>query len=194
MRFRHYDSLHVFTHVARYGSFSAAADSLSLTKGAISHQIRLLESVLGFPLFHRQSRGIALTGKGEALLAACLAGFTSIDETIEGLRTDQTSQLTLGVTTYFASRWLSQKLMHFMQLHPDVRLRLQPMVDLSDLEGEGIDLAIRWGNGNWAGVDAELLFCCPAWPCGDKKCAATSRGIGCRRGLRRFYIAPRQAI
>ncbi|MFT4728015.1 MAG: DNA-binding transcriptional LysR family regulator [Granulosicoccus sp.] len=162
MYFKHYDSLRLFTHVAGHGSFSAAAEPLNLTKGAIGHQIRLLESSLGFAVFHRKPRGVVLTSKGEKHFSTCVVSFTNIETVITDLKRSDSSKLTLGVTTYFASRWLSQRLMNFMQLNPDIRLSLQPMIDLSDLDGEGIDLAIRWSNGEWRDLKSQLLFSCPA--------------------------------
>ncbi len=188
MQFKHYDSLRVFTYVARHGSFSAAAQRLNKTKGAISHQIRLLETSLGFALFHRQPRGILLTSKGEKLLSTCLGSFATIEEVIENLRHPGTSQLTIGVTTYFASRWLSQKLMKFMQHKPDVRLRLQPMIDLSDLDGEGIDLAIRWGDGQWKALNSQLLFSCPAWPCGNQYALEQVQHLGLEEAFKQFTL------
>jgi len=165
--FKHYDALRVFSLVARHGSFSAAAQALHLTKGAVSHQIRQLESVIGFALFDRASRGITLTAKGETLLVSCDKSFSHLDDALDRLRSDTTVQVTLGVSTYFASRWLSPRLMRYMQIHPQVRLRLQPMIDLSDIDAHGIDLAVRWGNGNWQNQVSQLLFASPAWPCGD---------------------------
>lgn len=135
MRFKHYDSLRVFIHVAQHGSFSAAAEPLNRTKGAVSHQIRLLQSSLGFALFDRLPRGVKLTSKGEKLLSASIVSFTELEDVINNLQRPDHPQLTLGVTTYFASRWLSQRLMNYMQPNPELLLRLQPMIDLSDLEG-----------------------------------------------------------
>ena len=74
MRFRHFDSLRLFTIVAQHTSFASAADALCLTKGAVSHQIRVLESELGFSLFERKARGIVLTPGGRELLACANAG------------------------------------------------------------------------------------------------------------------------
>ena len=188
MHFKHYDSLRVFTHVARYGSFSAAAQPLNKTKGALSHQIRLLETALGFELFYRKPRGITLTPKGEELLSTCLGTFGTMEDVIERLRDSNTSHLTIGVTTYFASRWLSQKLMTFMQHKPDVRLRLQPMIDLSDLDGEGIDLAVRWGKGDWKDLKSELLFVCPAWPCGNETALRQVEELGLEAAFKQFTL------
>ncbi|MDA4847978.1 LysR substrate-binding domain-containing protein [Hoeflea poritis] len=169
MRFRHYDNLRVFTIVAQHGSFSSAADELRLTKGAVSHQMRQLEAELGFAVFQRHARGISLTSKGQELLATVQAAFENVEQRIAEMRHADNRTLTIGVTTYFASRWLSPRLMDFMRAHPGIRLRIQPMIDLQDLRGEGIDLAIRWGDGNWNDVAIERLFPCPAWPSGDRQ-------------------------
>jgi len=186
--FRHYDALRVFSIVAQHRSFSAAAETLHLTKGAVSHQIRQLEAAIGFALFKRASSGIALTIKGETLLTTCEKNFANFDDAITRLRSDTTVQLTLGVSTYFASRWLSPRLMHYMQIHPEVRLRLQPMIDLSELDKHGIDLAVRWGNGNWKNQTFQLLFACPAWPCGDERASRLVQEVGPTEAFKQFTL------
>lgn len=164
MRFKHYDALRTFTIVAFQRSLTAAAVELNLTKGAVSHQLRTLEEQLGFKLFDRLPRGMALTQKGEQLFHAARASFSSIDRQVESLRADGRRSVTLGLSTYLASRWLSPKLMGFLQAHPAIRLRVQPMIDLYDLERDGIDIAIRWGKGAWSDMPTERLFACPAFP------------------------------
>jgi DNA-binding transcriptional LysR family regulator len=167
MRFRYYENLRSFCVVARHGSFSAAAEELHLTKGAVSHQMRLLEEELGFSLFRRLARGVALTSKGQALLASAHVGFQSIESAIAELRDAGVRTLTIGCSTYFASRWLSPRLMTFLAAHSHIRLRVQPMIDQLALASEGIDLAIRWGDGRWSDQVIEPLFACPAWPTGN---------------------------
>jgi len=152
--------------VAFKGSLTAAAVELNLTKGAISHQLRTLEEQLGFRLFDRLPRGVALTQKGEQLFHAARAAFGAMDRQIDSLREDGRRSVTLGLSTYLASRWLSPKLMGFLQAYPAIRLRVQPMIDLYDLERDGIDIAIRWGKGDWTDIATELLFGCPAFPVG----------------------------
>lgn len=167
MIFRHHNNLRLFTVVARHDSFSSASEELNLTKGAISHQIRQLEAELGFALFERLPRGISLTLNGRELLATANLAFEGLERKIGELQHTRSRVLTIGMTTYFASRWLSPRLMDFMHRHPDIRLRLQPMIRLTDLSKEGIDLAVRWGDGSWDDVFTELLFLCAAWPCGN---------------------------
>ena len=163
MAFRSYDSLHVFDVVARRLNFTAAADELHLTKGAISYQIKRLESELGFPVFTRRHRGVALTQKGRVLAQTCQSLFGDLDSTIEGLRDNTAERITIGMSTYFASRWLSPRLMTFMADHPRFALRLQPLIDLIDLGAHDIDMAIRWGRGDWADLEIEPLLSCPAF-------------------------------
>lgn len=188
MRFRSHDALRAFALVARHSSFSAAAEQMHVTKGAVSHQMRRLENELGFPLFARNPRGITLSTKGQELLNAAQAAFVGIEAKIAELRQTETRALTIGVTTYFASRWLSPRLMDFMRLHPNVRLRVQPMIDLIDWQGEGIDLAVRWGDGAWRDMVIVPLFSCPAWPTGNADAFARVQSLGHEAAFRSFTL------
>ena len=188
MRFQHYDSLRVFAIVARHRSFSAAADVLNRTKGAVSYQIKQLEEALGFSLFERQPRGITLTSEGMELLGVAQSAFETVEQKISTLQRQENQALTIGMSTYFASRWLSSRLMQFMSSHPDIRLRVQPMVDLLDLKGEGIDLAIRWGRGEWRDMLIEPFLPCPAWPTGNAAAAALVAELGAEAAFRRLTL------
>ncbi len=168
MPFRHHDALKTFTQVAQYRSLAVAAEALNLTKGALSHQIRGLEASLGFALFERHARGMRLTAKGRELLATTTAAFGQIEEKTAALSGQVAPSLTIGTPTYFASRWLSPRLKGFMSRHPDVRLRIQSMIDITNFLGEGVDLAIRWGDGAWVDCLVEPLFPCPAFPSGNR--------------------------
>ncbi|MEM7562107.1 MAG: LysR substrate-binding domain-containing protein [Pseudomonadota bacterium] len=164
MRFRHYDQLRRFCLIARYSSFTEAAAALNLTKGAVSYQIDQLEEALGFALFHRDKTGISLTRQGQALLPSVINAFADIENEITQLRQQDRSAITIGMATYFASRWLSPRLMHFITAHPEIGLRIQPLIDLTDLRSNDLDMAIRWGKGDWPDDDliCERIFNCPA--------------------------------
>lgn len=164
MRFHSYDGLAIFAVAARHLSFTAAAAELNMTKGAISYRIRRLEEDLGFPLFVRQHRGLALTENGRQLWQSAQAAFREVEQRIDQLRAPAPGRITVGMSTYFASRWLSPRLMRFMATHPGIGLRLQPLVDLIDIKPAGIDMAIRWGKGNWTDLTIEPLFPCPVFP------------------------------
>jgi len=164
MRFRSFDSLRTFIRVAKHQSFTAASSELNLTKGAVSYQMTRLEDNLGFKVFHRRKKGIELTEQGRLLLTASRLAYADLEKAINNIRKSDSQDITIGMSTYFASRWLSPRLMRFMSNHPEVNLRIQPLIDLNDLSEVNIDVAIRWGKGGWDKPDekVERIFACPA--------------------------------
>lgn len=164
MKFRHFNSLRVFTVVAEHMNMGKAATELNLTKGAVSYQVQQLEQHLGFSLFTRASRNLILTKQGEALLWSSRVGFQTIEDEIRRLTRREHNNITIGVATYFASRWLSPKLMNFMAAYPDIGLRINPLIDLIDVTDRDVDILIRWGKGGWAeaGKKEERIMNCPA--------------------------------
>lgn len=174
--------------VARYPSLSAAATALNMTKGAISYQIKTLEDELQIQLLVRKPRGIALTKQGRSLLEACASHFLALETQFSDLIEEEAQTLTVGLSTYFAARWLSPRLTGFMQQHPSVRLRLQPMTQLFDLEGQGIDIAIRWGNGEWADADVSPFLHMPAWPVGNALAQKQVERLGVERAFSDFVL------
>lgn len=188
MQFRNYDSLRLFDEIADYGSFSDAAAAMHMTKGAISYQIKTLEESIGFKVFDRQPRGVSLTEKGAALRSAARRGFTAIEESLRVLSAPAPQIVTLGLSTYLASRWLSPRLMDFMRSHTDIRLRIQPLIDSIELNGEDVDLVIRWGDGSWRDMVVEPLFICPAFPTGSPDALAEIRSVGAERAFSTFTL------
>ena len=164
MRFRNYDTLRSFIVVAQHLNMGVAAGELNLTKGAVSYQIQQLEGELGFRVFSRSKRKLGLTEKGSDLLQIAQPLFGRVERKIVSLRQRGSDRITIGMATYFASRWLSPRLMHFITEHPDIGLRIQPLIDLMDLHSNELDLAIRWGKGDWYEEDfeVELIFPSPA--------------------------------
>lgn len=181
--YKHHDTLRLFIEVAQYLSFSDAAEELHMTKGAISYRIKTLEADLGFKVFVRSTRGVLLTDNGHQLLKATRAQFLGIEAKLEELKGQRTHSLTVGMSSYFASRWLSPRLMSFMQLYPDIQLRIQPMTQLFDLERQGVDVAIRWGNGVWDDVEITPFLTMPAWPTGNQDVAQRVKTIGLERAF-----------
>jgi DNA-binding transcriptional LysR family regulator len=141
-----------------------AARELNLSKGAVSYQVRQLEAELGFAVFSRAKRNLLLTEQGSELMQVCDRLFDGVEARIADLRQQDRQRITIGMATYFASRWLSPKLMHFITDHAEIGLRIQPLVDLMDLHRNELDLAVRWGKGGWhdPGYETELIFACPA--------------------------------
>ena len=189
MRLRYYDSLRNFIIAAKHSNLSDAADELHLTKGALSHQIKNLEAELKFDLFKRHSKGIMLTESGQSFLTTCQLAFGQIEQKAMELNPAHAEQtLTVGTTTYFASRWLSPRLMDFIRKHPDIRLRIQPIIDLFNLQQQGIDIAIRWGDGRWEDCHIEKLFDCPAWPTGNLEAKELIEQVGLEAAFSTFTL------
>lgn len=143
-------ALRAFEAAARLRSFTEAAAALGLTQGAVSHQIRELETRLGVKLFERETKGIALTEAGQVYLpfvkesldrlrAGCKALRPAVDDRI----------LTVSCSPNFASKLLVPRLGAFIAAHPDIDLRISASLQHVTFDGDGIDLAIRHGEGDW---------------------------------------------
>ncbi len=181
--FKHHDFLRLFVEIAQFDSFSKAADALHMTKGAISYQIKILEADLGVMLFKRNSRGVSLTLEAKQLLTTCGSSYRTIEAELTRLKGSETRSLTVGMSSYFASRWLSSRLMTFMEQHPEIQLRIQPMTQLFDLDRQGVDVAIRWGDGSWDDVEIKPFMSMPAWPVGNRDIAEKVQTIGLERAF-----------
>ena len=165
------NALHAFVVAARHGSFSKAADELHVTPAAVSQQIRALEDQLGIQLFHRLNRGLALTDAGEAGLSQLQEGFQSITAAVQKMQTaDQKSELSIWTSPSFASKWLMPRMHRFIEAYPSIDLRISgsamlidsdstaPSLSAQTLKAHNIDVAIRFGSGNYPGCDVEKLM------------------------------------
>ncbi|WP_208995036.1 LysR family transcriptional regulator [Roseibium hamelinense] len=152
-------SLRAFGAVAQTKSLSAAGRELNVTHAAISQQIKSLEAHLGLLLVQREGRGVALTPEGLKLSEGLNEGFSRIAETIEALsKANANRPLSITMTPTFAVSWLMPRISDFREKHPDIELMLNPTASLVTLEPGGVDLAIRYGDGDWPGLEAELLL------------------------------------
>src|SRR5881227_1617797 len=77
------NALRVFEAAARHLSFKEAANELSITQAAVSHQIKSLEDYLGVQLFKRAGRGVQLTEAARACLPRLREGFDSLAAAVE---------------------------------------------------------------------------------------------------------------
>ncbi len=152
------NALRAFEASARHLNFTRAADELCVTQGAISHQVRALEQILGVTLFRRLPRGLTLTEEGEALWPAVSRSFETIGDLLDQVREGATHRpLTVGVVNTFATGWLLPRLEGFRTAHPFVDLRLKTHNNKVNLAIEGLDLAIQFGDGHWPGLEAAEL-------------------------------------
>lgn len=159
------NGLRAFEAGARHLSFTRAARELSVTQTAISHQVRQLEDRLGVKLFERRPRELRLTAAGNLLYPALSDALDRMEAAVTRVQSaPRTRPLTVSVTPTFGSRWLAQRLGRFWRQHPDVDLRLHHSVQLVDLSRDDVDLAVRWGRGNWPGLQSEKLMRAQATP------------------------------
>lgn len=159
------NGLRAFEASARHLSFTRAAIELSVTQAAVSQQVKGLEKRLGVSLFQRLPRGLKITAEGEALLPTVTHSFNQLATTLDRIEAGQVRELLfLGVVGTFAVGWLLPKLKDFQELHPFVDVRVSTNNNRVDLAAEGLDFAIRFGQGSWHGTDAIHLFDAPLSP------------------------------
>ena len=152
------NALRAFCALAQTGSFTRAGEVLNVSHAAVSQQVRALEERLGTSLAHREGRGAALTPEGERLAATLDAAFLAIARAVDELTgADAARPLQITTTPSFAMGWLMPRLSEFRHEHPEVGLTLNPTTDLVELAPGGTDVGIRFGQGRWPGVEAELL-------------------------------------
>jgi LysR family transcriptional regulator of beta-lactamase len=156
------NSLRAFEAAARHLSFTKAAIELNVTPAALGHQVKALEDRLGAPLFRRLPRGLALTDEGQALLPVLREAFDRVAASLARFDDGRGRELlSVGAVGSFALAWLLPRLAAFEAAHPEVDLRLTTNNNRVDIAEEGLDFAIRFGDGAWHGTEAVLLFDAP---------------------------------
>lgn len=152
-------ALAAFDSVARLGSFSAAAEELSLTQGAISRQIQALEQQLGAQLFERTSRGVGVTAVGAAYARAIGAALSEIRSASLNVMTGiHSNTLNLAILPTFGTRWLLPRVPGFVSAHPQITFTFATRIGVFDFEKEGLDAAIHVGQSDWPGADCTYLM------------------------------------
>ncbi|RJG02831.1 LysR substrate-binding domain-containing protein [Noviherbaspirillum sedimenti] len=152
--------LRAFEAAARLSGFSAAAQELFITHSAVSQQIRALEKRVGYPLFYRSGNAMLLTEAGRNLAGKV----REILDALEDMFPDDPGQedaahiLTLEVTAPIAENWLIPHLTKFKQMHPDIVLHIRTTPDLGILDDDTVDMGLRYGDGNWRGVEKIKLL------------------------------------
>ncbi len=170
------NGLRAFEAAARHLSFTRAAAELNVTQTAISHQIRRLEEQLGIRLFQRRNRTLLLTPEAQGYLPAVRAAFEDLRQATERLRRrDRGGLLTVSTMASLAAKWLLSRVAGFQDAHPGIEVRLSASSHLVDFRREEIDMAVRYGRGNWPGLRADWLMaedifpvCSPALLEGEK--------------------------
>ena len=161
MEFR---QLNYFVKVAEMLNFSEAAKVLCVSQGTLSQQIKQLENELGVSLFQRNSHSVALTEAGQALLPCAIATLHNArecTERINDLRKLLIGTLNIGITYTFGPI-LTETLVTFMHLHPNVKLNIvyKPMTELMDmLQRRQVDFVLAFKpTKSYEHIESQILF------------------------------------
>lgn len=153
-------SLYIFVEVCKHNSMKKTADTLCVTPGAISQQIKSLEDRMSVKLFERSHREISLTNAGKILMDQLAVSFNNIEavwEDFESFRS-RSARLSINTTASFASSWLIPRLSRFQQCWPDIEINLSTSHYPPDLRRDGINITIRQGVGVYPGHHSEKLW------------------------------------
>jgi LysR family transcriptional regulator, glycine cleavage system transcriptional activator len=150
------DALRTFEVAARRLSFTAAAEELFVTQGAVSQRIKALEDEIGEPLFFRHKSGLRLSPKGEQLARKVREAIEHIHSAFDDAAASR--PLRVSVLPSFAHLWIMPRLPRFMASNPAVRVEMLAQGEVVDLYRSDIDLAIRFGPGRYDGLMSERLM------------------------------------
>lgn len=154
------NALRTFESAARLLSFKAAAEELSVTPTAISHQIRSLETWLGVQLFERLPRQVRLTDGGQRLFHSLHGALLEVAQSVDTLRPQRSNtHLTLSTTAAFAALWLVPRLGRFYARHPNINVRLDTHCEVIDLHQDAsVDLVVRYSLDDYPNLYGLCLF------------------------------------
>lgn len=153
------NALRAFEAAARHMSFTKAADELRVTPGAISQQIKALEEFIGSKLFRRSGRVLYLTDNGQAALPLLRDAFAKLEEAARALAAPgDARRLNVSVAPSIAAKWLVPRIDRFQISHPDIEVWVSADMNLVDFATDDVDIAIRYGGGDYPGLECELLM------------------------------------
>ncbi|GGK57317.1 LysR substrate-binding domain-containing protein [Amphritea balenae] len=152
-------ALKTFEAAARLRSFSQAAAELSITPGAVSQQIKNLETQIGTGLFTRKTRQVELTPQGAQLYETARPALLSLDSCLGRIkRSDLEGSVRLRSIPSFVFKWLIPRLGGFQKRFPDIRIETFAEGSLLDLRARDFDIAIDYGVGDYPGLSSTLMM------------------------------------
>lgn len=164
--------------VARHGSFTAAADASGLTHGAISRRVGAVENWLGCALFERHGRGVSLTCDGQRFLGRIEHAFDVIDAAADQWhQARKAPAVRLSVVPSFAKLWLLERLRSLESGQPFIDIQVTTEHRNADVSAGEVDIALRYGRGGWANVDAEPLMGETLYPIASPDMAQRLAGV-----------------
>lgn len=164
-----FSALRGFEAAARLGSFKKAAEELALTPSAVSHQVRTLEEQLGVRLLERTERGLIITPVGRVYRESLVQALEVLHQATAQVRGQGNARLLLCALPGFTARWLLPRLADFHRHYPDLEVSVSTASE-PDFAASGADMLIRYGFGDWPGLDCDYLLgetllpvCSPAY-------------------------------
>ncbi|HEV2503989.1 MAG TPA: LysR substrate-binding domain-containing protein [Mesorhizobium sp.] len=142
----------------RLGSLAKAAEEMGISVGAVSQHVIRTEKLFGRPVFERTPRGLSPTPFGARMLASLEPAFRSIAQALDQAGATDRTVLAVTTTPVFATRWLVPRLSAFQRKRPEIQVRIETGLTLTDLDRSDLDVALRMGRGKWPGTSAELLL------------------------------------
>ncbi|MEI2415371.1 LysR substrate-binding domain-containing protein [Orrella sp. JC864] len=146
------NALRAFEATARHLSFTRAARELNLTQTAISHQVKELEALVGAQLFERRTNKVILTDSGMTYLRKIKPALVMIGTASDEVSSVRRSRLHIASLSTFASKCLMPALKDFRQRHPDIEIRLTPVIGVDRLQEQDFDVCIGYGMNTIAGL------------------------------------------
>jgi DNA-binding transcriptional LysR family regulator len=167
------DGLLAVLAAAETGSLTFAAEQLGVTHGAISRRVRAVEIWLGAPVFERHGRGVRPTPAGQRFTRQVRQTLEALGQTSERWRPrHRKTTVRLSVVPSFAKLWLLPRLSTILEQLPPVRVDLTVEHRTADLDSGEADVVVRYGRGNWSGVQSRHLFSETLLPVGSPDLAA----------------------
>ncbi len=152
-------SLKAFDAAARHLSFTKAAQELNVTPAAVSHQIKELEEATGVSLFQRTSRHMQLTRHGELLRPAVADALEGLTRALQRIRqSENPTQVRVTASPSIAAKWLVPRIDRFLDSVPGADVRIDVSSSVLDFDRDDVDVAIRFGDGNYPGLEVDKLF------------------------------------
>jgi LysR family glycine cleavage system transcriptional activator len=158
------NGLRTFEAAARRLSFLKAAEELNVTPGAVSRQVKALETELGVRLFERFNRAVRLTAAGEGLAEGVRQSLTTLQAAVAEAQGARAGPLAVSVMHSLAARWLVPRVHDFQQRYPEIQVLISASDVTADLVRDRIDVAIRYGVGPYPGFHATRLIATRVFP------------------------------
>lgn len=151
--------LMAYDAAARAGSFTAAAQELNVTQGAISRQIGALENQLGIELFERDHKPLQLTNVGRVYAQNVHTALQLIrNASLAAMTKPQTGVLNLAILPTFGTRWLMPRFPSFLEKNPDITVNFVTRLSPFDFASENLHVALHYGLPDWPGTESTFLM------------------------------------